>query len=180
MRYHHRLSSASPFVSADSNVQSEIIDREMKELIETLTTGMNGKILFAFIALILFVYVPYLLITLRRRKEKQEIFEHSNKDAIKVYLELDFIGTLTVYSVNGKEPTPFYEPTRRGFFLFQGESTIGVQYHWARISPFRVMGYKNFNIEPKEITVHVEKGKTYSLGYNIDEDKYEFKEWHLQ
>ncbi|MDR2954131.1 MAG: hypothetical protein LBV43_03520 [Prevotella sp.] len=148
----------------------------MKELIETLTTGLNGKILLGVIVFILFVYLPYLLISLRRRKKKQVVFEQNNKDTIKVYLELDFIGTLTVYSINGKKPTPFYEPTRRGFFLFQGESTIGVKYHWARISPIRITGYKNFNIEPREITVHVEKGKTYSLGYNIDEDKYEFKE----
>lgn len=146
----------------------------MKELIEVLTTGMNGKILLVILGLFLFVYVPYLLIYLRRRKKKQAVFEQNNKDAIKVYLELDIVGTLTVYSVNKKKLILFYESTRQGFYLFQGESTIGVQYHWARISPIRATGYKNFNIEPREINVCVEKGKTYSLGYNIDEDKYEF------
>jgi len=148
----------------------------MKELIETLTTGLNGKILFGFITFILFVYIPFLLVYLRKRKEKQEIFEHDNKDAIKVYLELDLIGTLTVYSINGEEPTHFYETTRQGFFLLQGEYKVGVQYHWSVIAPLSVLGYKNFNIAPKEINVCVEKGKTYSLGYNIDEDNYEFNE----
>lgn len=148
----------------------------MKELIETLTTGLNGKILFGFIVIILFVYIPYLLIYLRNRKEKQEIFEHDNKDAVKVYLELDLMGTLTVYSINGEEPTPFFELTRQGFYLFEGKYNIGVQYHWNRIDKFSVTGYKNFNIEPREINVCVEKDKIYSLGYNIKEDKYIFKE----
>ena len=148
----------------------------MEELIETLTTGLNGKILFWVIVLIFFVYVPFLLLHLRKRKDKQEVFEHHNKDAIKVYLEIDIVGTLTVYSINGEEPTPFYEPTRRGFYIFQGESKIGVQYHWAERDAFSLMDYRNFNIEPREINVHTEKGKTYSLGYNIDEDKYKFNE----
>ena len=147
----------------------------MTDLIETLTTGTNGKILFAVIALLLFVYVPYLLFYLRKRKDKQAIFEHENRDAIKVYLELDIIGTLTVCSINGEKPIPFCEATRQGFSLFQGENTIEVQYHWYRRSPFFVM-YKNFNIEPRELNVCVEKDKTYFLGYNIDEDKYEFNE----
>jgi len=148
----------------------------MSELIETLTTGLNGKILFWIIVLILFVYIPYLLVFLRKRKEKQEIFEHDNKNAIKVYLELDIIGTLTVYSINDEEPTLFYETTRQGFYLFQGKSKIGVQYHWAEIDLFSVLDYKNFNIKPREIKIYAEKGKTYSLGYNINEDKYEFNE----
>ncbi|MDR2037481.1 MAG: hypothetical protein LBQ60_06115 [Bacteroidales bacterium] len=148
----------------------------MKELIETLTTGLNGRILFWVIFLILFVYIPFLLIHLRKRKEKQAIFEHDNKDAVKVYLKPDSMGTLTVYSINSKEPTPFYEITRQGFYLFQGEYTIGVQYHWAKTDAFSVTGYENFNIAPREITIYVEKGRTYSLGYNIDKDKYEFNE----
>ncbi|MDL2243340.1 hypothetical protein LJB84_00645 [Bacteroidales bacterium OttesenSCG-928-J19] len=147
----------------------------MTDLIETLTTGTNGKILFAVIALLLFVYVPYLLFYQRKRKDKQAIFEHENRDAIKVYLELDIIGTLTVCSINGEKPTPFYETTRQGFFLCQGDNTIEVQYHWHRRSPFFIM-YENFNIEPRELNVFVEKNKTYSLGYNIDKDKYEFNE----
>lgn len=148
----------------------------MKELIETLTTGTNGRVLFCVAALILFVYVPFLFIYLRRRKKKQKIFERNNKDAIKVYLELDFVGTLTINSINGKKATPFYETTRQGFYLFQGESHIDVQYHWAALDVFSPIGYKNFNIEPREIKVYVENGKTYSLGYNIDKDKYEFNE----
>ena len=148
----------------------------MKELIETLTTGLNGKILFGFIAFILFIYLPILLIRLRRRREKQEAFEHENRDAIRIYLEVDLVGTLTVYSINGEDPTPFYEATRRGFYLFHGVSRIGVQYHWALVSPISVTGYKNFNIDPREIEVYAEKGKTYSLGYSIKKDKYEFME----
>jgi len=95
---------------------------------------------------LLFVYIPYLLIYLRKRKDKQAVFERNNKDAIKVYLELDIMGTLTVYSINDEEPTPFYEATRQGFYLFQGESKIGVQYHRAEIDKFAVIGYKNFNL----------------------------------
>ena len=150
-------------------------NRQMKELIETLTTGLNGKILIGVIFLVLFVYVPYLLIYLRKRKDKQEIFEHNNRDAIKVYFEVDVVGTLTVFSINGEEPTFFYETARQGFYIFHGESEIGVQYHWAIINELSLTGYKNFNIEPREIKVYVEKGKTYSLGYSIIKDKYEFK-----
>lgn len=148
----------------------------MKELFEKLATGLNGKILSGILALVVFVYVPYLLFYLRKRKTKQEIFESNNRDAIKVYLGLDIIGTLTVYSVNGGEPTFFYEATRQGFFLSPGENKIGVQYHWAKNSPFSMASYINFNIEPREINVYVKKYKTYSLEYRIKQDRYEFNE----
>ena len=148
----------------------------MDELIKMLTTGLNGKILFWVVILFVFVYIPYLLISVRKRKKKQKIFELKNRDAIKVYLEFDLMGTLTVFNINGEEPTPFYESTRQGFYLFQGQSKVGLQYHWARMSPISVTGYKNFSIEPREIDVYAEKGKTYELGYNIDEDKYKFCE----
>ena len=148
----------------------------MKELIVTLTTGLNGKILFGVIIFIIFVYVPYLFFYLRKRRAKQETFEFENKDFIKVYLELDLVGTLTVYSINGEEPSLFYETTRQGFYLFPGKSKIGVQYHMAQIDAFSVTGYKNTNIKPKKLKVYAEKSRTYSLGYNINEDKYEFNE----
>jgi hypothetical protein len=44
------------------------------------------------------------------------------------------------------------------------------------VSPLSVTGYRNYNMEPREINVYVEKNKTYSLGYNIDENNYEFHE----
>ncbi|MDR2912895.1 MAG: hypothetical protein LBV38_06360 [Alistipes sp.] len=147
----------------------------MNKLIETLTTGLNGKILLVVMALFCFVYLPYLFVYLRKRRKKQAVFERAHKDAVKVYLALDMIGTLTVYSVNGKEAVPFFEATRQGFYLFEGENTIGVQYHWARISPLAVSGYENFNIPPREINVLIEQGETYSLGYNIEEDEYVFQ-----
>ena len=120
--------------------------------------ALDHKILFWVLFLFFCVYLPFLLIRLKRRKEKQKIYEERNRDAVKVYLALDSIGNLTVYSVDGREPVPFYETARQGFYLSPGEHTIGVQYHHSRPSEFNLSGFKNFNIEPRDMTVTVERG----------------------
>ena len=151
----------------------------MTELLEMLITGKNGKILLCFTIFIFFIYTPFLITHLKKRNKNKVIFEHENKDAIKVYLGLDFSGTLTVYSVNGKDPTTFYESVRQGFYLFPGKSKIGVQYHWADIDKLSFTGYKNHNVKSRKISVYAEKDKFYSLDYSISEDKYKFKEVNI-
>ena len=145
----------------------------MKEIIDALTTGQY-KILYWFIAAIVFIYIPWMFYYLRKRKAKADAFERKNRNAVKVYLAFDIIGTLTVYSVDGKEPVFFYETTRQGFYMFRGKHKLGVQYHWATISPLSITGYRNYNISPRELEVTIEEGKTYSLAYNRDKDEYVF------
>jgi hypothetical protein len=145
----------------------------MDGLVERLTTGLNGKVLLAVVVLLVFVYLPYLLITLRRRKNRQQLFEAHNREAVKLYLALDLVGTLTVCSVDGREPEPFYETTRRGYFLHPGENTLEVEYHWSIPSPLSLTGYKNYNVGPQRMVVHADTGKIYEIGYDIKRKKFE-------
>lgn len=146
----------------------------MIEYIESLAAGQY-KILFWFICAIVFIYLPCMFIYLHRRKEKSRIFEHNHKDAVKVYYELDFVGTLEVYSVNGEDPVHFYETVRQGIYLLPGKNKVGVQYHWAERDRFSLTGYKNFNISPQELDVRVKEGNMYVIGYNHKKEEYEFK-----
>lgn len=145
----------------------------MINIIESWAAGQY-KILFWFLAAIILVYIPFMFLYLHKRKEKGRLFEHSHKDAVKLYFNIDLKGTLQIYSVNGGEPVFFYEIARQGIYLLPGENVLGLQYYWSERSMFSLKGFKDFNIPPQELEVFIEPGKKYSIGYNHQKETYEF------
>ena len=145
----------------------------MIEYIETLLTGQY-KILFWFIAAIVFIYIPLMWLYLKRRKQKGLDYAHRHRDAVKVYYDVDLTGTLTVCGVDGSKPVFFFEGLRQGFYLLPGTHKIEVHYYWNERSLFTLSGYKDYNIGPEELDVQVEKHRAYSLGYDIQKGEFRF------
>ena len=141
-----------------------------------LFTGQYG-ILEWFIIAIVFIYIPCVLIWLKRRKAKQHDYEYHNPQAIKVYIKHDNINDwLRIISVNGEKTVTFTEGIKHGFYLKAGLNRVVVLCQWSNKSHISPLGYNTHSAGDKRLNLIAETGKQYSLCYRHDNKKYVFEE----
>lgn len=146
----------------------------MKAFWDSLLTGQY-RILYWFFAAIVFIYIPGMLIWLRRRKRISEQYEMEHPDAVKVFIGRSMTNDLlTVHTINGEDPVMHSRGTWYGFYLRPGVNVIEAQYQWTTISVFAISGYETHHVDPVRLEVTARMGKEYELRYDHDREKYVF------
>ena len=149
----------------------------MQELLDNLFRWPTVLVVIIF-ALYIVVYIPYLIIKIKKTKAKQKKFESDNKDICKVFLKTKMGGivsdSLFVHKVNNETPNLFTSGMKGGFYIEEGTHNIEAEYTWTRPG---VM-YKNVTktVGPISIEIETEKGKQYNLGYDRDKEEFTFEE----
>lgn len=135
---------------------------------------MSSMIVIIFVAVIVVIYIPWLMRYMQKNKRTAADFHAQNPTAAKVMLVGMITGTITVNSVNEKPPVFFQDGVKAGFFLLPGENVINVEYTWSR--PGVIHKSVTTTVGPENIKVTAETGKTYQLEYHKKEERYEFTE----
>ena len=144
----------------------------------TLLISEQYRILFWFLAAIVFIYIPGMLIWLRARKRKAEQHELENPGAVKVFIgRSQYSDLLTVFAVNGEEPVMHSRQIWYGFYLRPGKNVIEAQYQWTTISVFTISGYETHHVDPVRMEVKVQSGREYELCYDHEKEEYVFGPW---
>lgn len=133
-----------------------------------------SKYVIIFIAAIIVIYIPIMIVYMSKKKKRAAEFVQSNPDACKVYITGAAQGQLAVISVNGDVPQTFYEGTRHGFFLLPGESTVEAQYTWTR--PGVLHKTVTTTIGPNKFSAYAEKGRTYNISFDKKAEEYTLEE----
>ncbi len=148
----------------------------MNNIIEAFTTG-QFRFLVWFIAAILFIYIPFMYLWLKRRKDKAQAYEHENPQFVKIYIQrTELNDILTVVSINDAKPVMFAKGIQYGFYALPGKNVIYVTYQWITRSMTALTGYETHTVDDEEMQVNIEAGKEYKLGYNHKSQKYELTE----
>ncbi len=130
-----------------------------------------------FFCVILLVYIPFLHLYMKRRKDKATVYEHEHPEAVKIYFKrVEIDDTLEVISVDNEKPVIHSKGTRHGFYLLPGTHIIHVTCFWADISITALSGYGSHTIRDEKFNVTVEANKEYLLYCNRTTEKFEFKE----
>lgn len=135
---------------------------------------MNNKIVIIFVAVMILVYIPWLMRNMKKVKKTAGDFATKNPTAARVFLKGMITGAITVNSVNGEPPVFFQEGVRTGFFLLPGESVVNLEYSWSR--PGVIHKSVTTTVGPENIKLTAQPRKTYHLEYNKNEEQYEFTE----
>ena len=147
------------------------------EYLQELLNGPNKYVLY-FIAGLIVVYIPIMIIYMKRKKKKAADYLALHQEAVSVFIihrRKGFVSdTLTVHSVNNAKPNTFIRESKNGFFLLPGKNSLEVSYSWTRPGVL----YRNVttNVPASIQTVTVETGKTYEISYDTKEEKYSFEE----
>jgi hypothetical protein len=133
-----------------------------------------SRYVLIIIAAVIIVYIPFMLLHLRKKKTSAAAFLNQHPNAAKVYIAGAAAGTLTVLSVGGDHPNTFIEGVKQAFFLLPGENTLDVQYTWSR--PGVMHRTVTTTVGPTKIKVTAEAGKSYQLRYDKKDENYSFTE----
>ena len=135
----------------------------------------NSRYVIIFIAIVLVIYIPFLIMYMRKKKKQATLYREQNPDAAKVYLKGVIQGRIYVISINGSTPNATYDSKiREGYFLNPGENIIETQYTWTR--PGVIYRTVTKTIGPTKIKVIAEPAKEYHLSFDKHSEEYSFEE----
>ena len=123
-----------------------------------------SRYMLILIALVIIIYIPAMMVYMKKRKQTAGRFLEDNPSAAKVFIAGRMSGTLTVLSVNDDVPNHFYEGTKQGFFLLPGDNTLEVQYGWTR--PGVLYKTVTTTVGPNKIQVAAAANKSYNINYD--------------
>lgn len=135
---------------------------------------MSNMIVIIFVAVVIVVYIPWLMRHMNKTKRSAADFAAQNPTTARVVLVGMITGAITVNSVDEKPPVFFQDGVKSGFFLLPGEHVINVEYTWSR--PGVIHKSVTTTVGPVNIKVTAETGKSYRLEYHKNEERYEFSE----
>ena len=149
----------------------------MSDVINTISKPPYLYIVIVF-GLYIFVYIPYLVMKIKKNKKEKLKYESENPDISKVYTANKTNGVTShamfIHSVDNEVPHHFSEGMKTGFFVKPGTHIVELEYSWTRPG---VM-YKNVTktVSKSKQEIEVEASKKYQLNYNAKKECYEFEE----
>lgn len=132
---------------------------------EELLNGPYRYMIFFMIA-VFFIYVPFLVISTKKRKNSNTHFLEAHPEASDILLELGMKVTL----VNGEKPHYYNKGMNAGIYVIPGEVIIDISYQYNKTRR------KTVSIEPTELKFNIEKNKNYKLKFDKKELTYSIHE----
>ena len=141
------------------------------EAFEQIMSGSGKYVIFVIGALIL-VYIPVMIVTMRKRKRQAGDFLKENPNAAKVYIAGAASGHLAIHSVNDKSPVLFYEGAKYGAYILPGDQVLELSYVWSR--PGVLSKTVTTQVGPSKVQVTAEPSQVYELNYNKSKESFIF------
>lgn len=126
-----------------------------------------------FFGAFMIIYIPCMMLWLRRKKQKAADFLERNPTAAKTFVK-NAGGTLMILAVDGAKPDIFIEGIKSGFFLLPGEHTVQFQYSWTR--PGILYKTVTTTVGPTDVRVTAEANKNYEIRYDKKVERGRFEE----
>ncbi|WP_462247949.1 hypothetical protein [Parvimonas micra] len=137
----------------------------------------NMGVMAYIIPAILIIYVVGIVIWSKKRKQGYDKWLSDHPDAVKIYLNTGF-NAITSKTLSGRilspdaYPTIAYEGTKSVIYALPGTVDVELTYSYTRPGVL----HKNVTTTwgPTKLSLEVEKGKTYSLTFDKDEETFKF------
>ena len=131
---------------------------------------------FCAMAIAMVVSIVYVIIKNKSMKESGASFLKSYPDAARVFLTAKALITseaVTVYSVNGGEPSRFVDGGKTGFYLVPGSSKVEISYSYTR--PGVLHKTVTTSTDVVEKILETEPNQSYMLGFDRKEECFTFE-----
>ena len=137
----------------------------------------NMGILAYIIPAVFIIYIIGIVIWMKKRKQGYEKWLSEHPDAVKIYLTTDF-NAITSKTLSGRILSPnaypkiAYEGTKSVIYALPGTVDVELTYSYTRPGVL----HKNVTTTwgPTKLSLEVEKGKTYSLTFDKNEETFKF------
>lgn len=141
----------------------------LQQYFSQLMSGPNKYAVFIILG-IMIVYIPFMFMFYKKRKNKAKKFIENNPFAAKIFLPSS---GMTVVSVNAESPVFFQEGIKYGVLASPGENELEVEYSWTK---YGISKNVTTTTGTSRQIITAEHGKSYKLYYDTENNKYVFEE----
>jgi hypothetical protein len=137
----------------------------------------QNRHVFLLMGIVSLICVIFNVARSKKLKTAGQNFLVEHPDSVKVYLTtkaLITIEAVTVHGIDGKNPSPFIENGKSGFYTIPGKRMVEMSYTYSR--PGLLHKTVTQTVGPVKKELVIDMNKSYLLGFNRQEEAFTFEE----